>query len=164
MQPKPPCDQIVPATVCNRSATSRRPHCNRPATSLRLPEILVARRSPTGCKQCVTGALYGSAVVVTKLYADIIIILVYFSQPLVWYGKYQHGSYQCMVSDGIHSLKWRNNERDGISNHQPHDCLLNRLFKAQIKENFKAPVTGMFPHKRPVMRKMFQFNDVIMWS
>ena len=31
------------------------------------------------------------------------------------------------------------NERDGISNHQPHDCLLNRLFKAQIKENIKAP-------------------------
>ena len=56
-QPKPPCDQIVPATVSNRSATSRRPPCNHPATSLRPPEILVARRSPTGCKLCVTGAL-----------------------------------------------------------------------------------------------------------
>ena len=54
-QPKPPCDQIVPATLCNRSATSRRPPCNHPATSLRPPEILVARRSPTGCKLCVTG-------------------------------------------------------------------------------------------------------------
>ena len=54
-QPKPPCDQIVPATVCNRPA-SRRPHCNRPATSLRPPEILVARRSLTGCKLYVTGA------------------------------------------------------------------------------------------------------------
>ena len=31
------------------------------------------------------------------------------------------------------------NERDGVSNHQSHDCLLNRLFKAQIKENIKAP-------------------------
>ena len=56
-QPKPPCDQIVPATFCNRSATSRRPPCNHPATSLRPPEILVARRSPTGWKLCVTGAL-----------------------------------------------------------------------------------------------------------
>ena len=56
-QPKPPCDQIVPATICNRSATSRWPPCNHPATSLRPPEILVARRSPTGCKLCVTGAL-----------------------------------------------------------------------------------------------------------
>ena len=37
------------------------------------------------------------------------------------------------------SLQWRHNEHDGVSNHQPHDCLLNRLFKAQIKENIKAP-------------------------
>ena len=55
-QPKPPCDQIVPSTFCNRSATSRRPPCNHPATSLRPPKILVARRSPIGCKVCVTGA------------------------------------------------------------------------------------------------------------
>ena len=52
-QLKPPCDQIVPATFCNRSATSRRPPCNHPATSLRPPEILVARRSSTGCQLCV---------------------------------------------------------------------------------------------------------------
>ena len=37
------------------------------------------------------------------------------------------------------ALHWRHNERDGVSNHQPHDCLLNRLFKAQIKENIKDP-------------------------
>ena len=35
-------------------------------------------------------------------------------------------------------LQWRHNEHDGVSNHQPHDCLLNRSFKAQIKEN-KVP-------------------------
>ena len=34
-----------------------RPPCNHPTTCLRPPEILVARRSPTGCKLCVTGAL-----------------------------------------------------------------------------------------------------------
>ena len=26
------------------------------------------------------------------------------------------------------SLEWRHNGRDGVSNHQPHDCLLSRLF------------------------------------
>ena len=36
-------------------------------------------------------------------------------------------------------LQWRHNECDGVSNHWPHDCLLNRLFKLQIKENTKAP-------------------------
>ena len=25
-------------------------------------------------------------------------------------------------------LQWRHNGRDGVSNHQPHDCLLLRLF------------------------------------
>ena len=37
------------------------------------------------------------------------------------------------------SLQWRHNERDGVSKHQSHYCLLNGLFKAQIKENIKAP-------------------------
>ena len=36
-------------------------------------------------------------------------------------------------------LKWRHDEHDGVSNHQPHDCLLDRSFKVQIKENIKAP-------------------------
>ena len=35
--------------------------------------------------------------------------------------------------------EWRHNVRDGVSNHQPHECLLNSLFKAQIKENIKGP-------------------------
>ena len=49
---------LRPNRPCNRSPTSRRSPCNRPATSLRPLEILVARRSPTGCKLCVTGALH----------------------------------------------------------------------------------------------------------
>ena len=28
----------------------------------------------------------------------------------------------------VHTLQWRHNGRDGVSNHQHHDCLLNRLF------------------------------------
>ena len=30
------------------------------------------------------------------------------------------------------SLQWRQDERNGVSNHQPHECLLNRLFKSQL--------------------------------
>ena len=33
-------------------------------------------------------------------------------------------------------LQWRHNEGNGVSN---RDCLLNRLFKAWIKENIKGP-------------------------
>ena len=65
----------------------------------------------------------------------------------------------------VFTLQWRRNEYDGVSNHRPHDCLLNRLFKAQIKENIKAPrhwpVTGEFPHKWPVTLKILPFDDVI---
>ena len=48
----------------------------------------------------------------------------------------------CWISSPVAvvwALLWRHNGRDGVSNHQPHDCLLNRLFRVQIKENIKAP-------------------------
>ena len=69
-------------------------------------------------------------------------------------------------------LQWRHNERDGVSNHQHHDYLLNCLFGHRSKKTSKlrvtglcgrnTPVTGEFPHKGPVTRKMFPFDDVIM--
>ena len=38
------------------------------------------------------------------------------------------------------ALQWRHNGRDSVSNHQPNECLLNRLFIwVQINENIKAP-------------------------
>ena len=56
-------------------------------------------------------------------------------ESLMYSQLYRH-SYDPILAQ---PLQWRHNERNGISNHQPHDCLLNRLFKAQIKENIKAP-------------------------
>ena len=70
------------------------------------------------------------------------------------------------------TLQWRHNDHDGVSNHQPHGCLLNRLFKRRSKKTSKLRVTGLYvgnspgpvnsPHKGPVTRKMFPFDDVIM--
>ena len=40
-------------------------------------------------------------------------------------------------------LRWRHNERDGVSNHQPHDCLLSRLFRRRSKKTLKLRVTGL---------------------
>ena len=64
------------------------------------------------------------------------------------------------------SLRWRHNERDGVSNHQRLDGLLNRLFRRRSKKTSKLRVTGLCegnsPHNRPVKRKMFPFGDVIM--
>ena len=70
------------------------------------------------------------------------------------------------------SLHWHHNDHDGVSNHQPHGCLLNRLFRRRSKKTLKLRVTGLCvgnspgpvnsPHKGLVTRKMFSFDDVIM--
>ena len=70
------------------------------------------------------------------------------------------------------SLQWRHHDHDSVSNHQPHDCLLNHLFRRRSKKTSKLHVTGLCvgnspgpvnsPHKGPVTRKMFPFDDVIM--
>ena len=39
-------------------------------------------------------------------------------------------------------LHWRHSGRDGVSNHQPHDCLLNRIFRRRWKKTSKLCVTG----------------------
>ena len=41
------------------------------------------------------------------------------------------------------TLQWRHNGRDGVSNHQPHDCLLNRLFRRRSKKTSNLCVTGL---------------------
>ena len=41
------------------------------------------------------------------------------------------------------SLHWRHNGRDSVSNHQPHECLLNRSFRRRSKDTSKLRVTGL---------------------
>ena len=41
-------------------------------------------------------------------------------------------------------LQWRHNERGCVSNRQPHDCLLNRLFRYRSKQTSKLSVTDHF--------------------
>ena len=86
------------------------------------------------------------------------------------------------------ALLWRHNGQAGVSNHQPHECLLNRPSMRRSKKTSKlrvtglcagnSPETGEFPaqmasnaenvsiwwrhHEGPVTRKMFPFDDVIM--
>ena len=69
------------------------------------------------------------------------------------------------------SLQWRHNERVGVSNHQPQDCLLNRLFRHRSKKTSKSratglcegnsPVIGEFPAQRTSNAENFPFDDVI---
>ena len=50
----------------------------------------------------------------------------------------------------VMSLLWRHSRRDGVSNHQPHDCLLNRLFRRRSKKTSKLRVTGLCAGNSPV--------------
>ena len=42
-----------------------------------------------------------------------------------------------------YALPWRHNDHDGVSNHQPHGCLFNRLFRRRSKKTSKFRVTGL---------------------
>ena len=48
------------------------------------------------------------------------------------------------------SLQWLHNGRDDVWNHQPHDCLLNSLFRRRSKKTSKLRVTGLCEGNSPM--------------
>ena len=53
------------------------------------------------------------------------------------------------ISLGSRSLRWRHNGYDSVSNHQPHNCLLNRLFGCWSKKTSKLRVTCLYVGNSP---------------
>ena len=47
-------------------------------------------------------------------------------------------------------LEWHHNGDDCVSNHQPHDCLVSRLFRCRSKKTSKLHVTGLYAGNSPV--------------
>ena len=47
------------------------------------------------------------------------------------------------------TLRWRHHGRDSVSNHQPYDCLLKRLFRRRSKNTSKLRVTGLCAGNSP---------------
>ena len=80
------------------------------------------------------------------------LIQAFYTQPSV--SLHSHGD----------ALQWRHNAHDNVSNHRPHHCLHNRLFRHRSKKTPKlritglcagnSPVTGEFPHKWPVAQNV----------
>ena len=62
--------------------------------------------------------------------------------PTVLCGEY--------VIVSLFSLQWRHTKCDDFSNHQPHDCLLNRLFRHRSKKTQRLRVTGLCEGNSPV--------------
>ena len=48
-----------------------------------------------------------------------------------------------LLSDKPLSLQWRHNGHNGVSNHQPRHCSLNRLFRCRSKKTSKLRVIGL---------------------
>ena len=68
-----------------------------------------------------------------------------------YYIHYNRWNYLSILKpNGCSSLQWRHNERDVVSNHQPHVCLLNRLFRRRSKKASKLRVTGLCAGNSPV--------------
>ena len=72
---------------------------------------------------------------------------------------HNHGMQSCIpcpffkaviyVNLRVSTLHWRHNGYDSLSNHQPYDCLLNRLFRRRSKKTSKLHVTGLCAGNSP---------------
>ena len=62
-----------------------------------------------------------------------------------------HENFNNMAASAFvwYALRWRHNGHDGVSNHQPHHCLLNRLFQCRSKKASKLRVTGLCAANSP---------------
>ena len=49
----------------------------------------------------------------------------------------------------LNTLQWRHDGRDCVSNHQPNDCLLNRLSRRRSTKTSKLHVTGLCAGNSP---------------
>ena len=59
-------------------------------------------------------------------------------------------TYPYIVLFCTETLQWRHNERDGTSDHQTYDCLLNRLCRRRSTRTSKICVTGLCAGNSPV--------------
>ena len=98
--------------------------------------------------------------------------------PVTWtfdvtsHDKTGINSWQLRIMTGNHTtqgtLQWRYNECNGDSNHQPHECLLNYLFRRRSKKTSKLRITGLCDGNSPVTsefltQRVSNVEDVSIW-
>ena len=71
-------------------------------------------------------------------------------QRFMFCQHYCYDDHARLQSDHHHyPLRWRHNDHAGVSNHQPHGCLLNRLFRRKSKKTSKLRLTGLCAGNSP---------------
>ena len=105
-----------------------------------------------------------------ELYTVMIIHFYWKCRSVLWNDVFTHFLRNCDIVPN--TLQWRHNGHNGVSNHRRLDCLFSRLFRRRSKKHqssaslgfvrgiYRRPVDS--PHKGPVMRKMFPFDNAIM--
>ena len=84
----------------------------------------------------------------------------------------RHGSNNML--EPVRSLHWRHHGHNSVSNHQPHD-FYSTVYSDTDQRKYQSSASLAFvrgihrrpvnsPHKWPVTRKMFPFDDVIMFG
>ena len=94
----------------------------------------------------------GAAMQQPSIYNEIcpLITIVWTYMIKIFIKNYAHGLCFVLFCYGqIMSLQWRHNGHDGVSNHLPHDCLLNRLFGHKWKKTAKLRLTGLCEGNSP---------------
>ena len=69
------------------------------------------------------------------LICKVLFLIIWMMYVYLWWSNWPYRS-TC-------TLQWRHNGRDSISNHQPHDCFLNRLFRHRWEKTSQLRVTGL---------------------
>ena len=122
------------------------------------------------CKaETVTTSTFRDANIATEVFSRMKIFILgdnplgYWWGPIIWQNQHQCIQRLCEVLSEDKprdlsrwwavaypcSLQWRHNGRDGVSNHQPHHCLLNRLFGRRSKKASNLRVTGLCAGNSP---------------
>ena len=84
--------------------------------------------------------MYSYTHIDTHIYITSMYIYIYIRLLLQWIKS---------ISPKNIALLWRHNGLDSVSNHQPHHCLLGRLFGRRSKITSKLRVTGLCARNSP---------------
>ena len=73
----------------------------------------------------------------------LLFLTLYFDSIFTEVSNWESPSVTMLALEIRAPLHWHHNGRDSVSNHQPHHCLFNRLFRRRSKKTSKLRVTGL---------------------
>ena len=74
----------------------------------------------------------------------------HFIMDVITYPCWDYSQGVCSCTPHPHiPLQWRHNGHNSVPNHQPYDCLLNRLFRRRSKNTSKLRATGLCAGNSP---------------